>query len=31
LKQLPTNLKPKHDKSVGTPITRVPAPLHPWS
>jgi len=29
LKQLRTNLKAKHEKGVGTPFPRVPAPLHP--
>jgi len=31
LKQLQTNLKAKHEKGVGTPFPRIPAPLHPWS
>jgi len=31
LKQLRTNLKPKHEKGVGTPFPHVPVPLHPWS
>jgi len=31
LKQLRTNLKPNHEKGVGRPFPRVPAPLHPWS
>jgi len=29
LKQLQTNLKSKHEKGVGTPFPRVPAPVHP--
>jgi len=29
LKQLQTHFKAKHGKGVGTPLPRVPAPLHP--
>jgi len=29
LKQLRTRFKAKHEKGVGTPFPRVPAPLHP--
>jgi len=31
LKQLQTHFKAKHEKGVGTPFPRVPAPLHPCS
>jgi len=27
--QIPTHFKAKHEKGVGTPFPRVPAPLHP--
>jgi len=30
LKQLQTHFKAQHEKGVGTPFPRVPAPLHPW-
>jgi len=29
LKQLQIHFKAKHEKGVGTPFPRVPAPLHP--
>jgi len=28
--QLQTHFKAKLQKGVGTPLPRVPAPLHPW-
>jgi len=30
LKQLRTHFKAKHEKGAGTPLPRVPTPLHPW-
>jgi len=29
LKQLQTHFRAKHEKGMGTPLPRVPAPLHP--